>query len=752
MATVPPAESPWQLDSPSLAVALQKSTHQQPRDHIPLPSPRPTPPQETDGPTELPSTPPLFSDRSSVPVALRTAFSPESDSEPEFDPSLRPAAVMIPAIVEPAAGSPPSAPSSPLASIAAATSLPDPPTLLDGAVAPSNSHRRTASENHRPLTLTPRASRAFYRESTAVLPPPGTLPPASSGIITLSGVRGSTASPDLSQHSLHSPDLLGPSDLPIPDSPAHSATFPPHRTSPSPTSMSITLQRNNTGLGERVMVRQRGPINVRDHGPPVDPTAALRRNNTYGLAASPVPGVPAPDDQVDWDTAKQDLKRQRRSSRRKRDADAAAAPEFTIGTRIDEHHVNYVLMYNMLTGIRVSVSRCSGKPQRPLSSADFRAANKLAFDVTGDELTPSSRYDFKFKDYAPWVFRHIRDIFRLDSAEYLMSLTSKYILSEVGSAGKSGSFFYYSQDYRFIIKTVHHTEHRFMRRILPHYYEHIRKNPNTLICRIYGLHRVKLPHSHKIHFVVMSNVFPPNKDIHETFDLKGSTQGRFLSEEAQQRPRAVMKDLNWMQMGRKIELGPVKRGLFVEQLERDVELLKRLNIMDYSLLIGIHDRFRGNKDNIRDNTLSVFEPNAQTMSVHPVDRRSSKIMAMRKAIVESDPLPLEEAGAQLPDATFRELRNSLFYRDSGGFLATDESDRPTNKIYYMGVIDILTPYNSNKRFEHIVKAVVHDRHTISAVHPREYAHRFLDFMINALQHHDDIPPVTMKSRYRRKWE
>ncbi|RKP34136.1 hypothetical protein BJ085DRAFT_27831 [Dimargaris cristalligena] len=174
--------------------------------------------------------------------------------------------------------------------------------------------------------------------------------------------------------------------------------------------------------------------------------------------------------------------------------------------------------------------------------------------------------------------------------------------------------------------------------------------------------------------------------------------------------------------------------------------------MDYSLLIGIHDRSRGNKDNIRDNTLSVFEPNAQTMSYHPVNRRSSKIMAMRKAIVESDPVSLDAVSSHLPDATFKELRNCIFYQDSGGFLATDENDRPTNKIYYMGVIDILTPYNSSKKFEHLVKSVVHDPHTISSVHPREYAHRFMDFMVNAIQHHDNLPAINMNSRYKRKWE
>lgn len=99
-------------------------------------------------------------------------------------------------------------------------------------------------------------------------------------------------------------------------------------------------------------------------------------------------------------------------------------------------------------------------------------------------------------------------------------MTGKYVLSELGSPGKSGSFFYYSQDYRFIIKTIHHSEHTFLRRILSSYYDHVRKNPNTLLARFYGLHRVKLPRGRKIHFVVMGNVFPPNKDMHEVYDLK----------------------------------------------------------------------------------------------------------------------------------------------------------------------------------------------------------------------------------------
>ena len=54
-----------------------------------------------------------------------------------------------------------------------------------------------------------------------------------------------------------------------------------------------------------------------------------------------------------------------------------------------------------------------------------------------------------------------------------------------------------------------------------------------------------------------------------------------------------MKDLNWLEEGQKIKFGPLKKKTFLTQLKKDVELLAKLNTMDYSLLIGIHDINKG---------------------------------------------------------------------------------------------------------------------------------------------------------------
>ncbi|KAJ2702093.1 Phosphatidylinositol-4-phosphate 5-kinase [Coemansia sp. IMI 209128] len=433
-----------------------------------------------------------------------------------------------------------------------------------------------------------------------------------------------------------------------------------------------------------------------------------------------------------------DERRAMRGSRRR----PSTNPLLPIGTQIAPGHANYVLMYNMLTGIRVSVSRCEAKDSRPVRFDDYLAAHKYSFDVVGDEMTPSSRYDFKFKDYAPWVFRCIREAFHLSTEDYLVSLTDKYILSEVGSSGKSGSFFYYSQDYRFIIKTVHHTEHKFMRQILPQYYEFVRDHPNTLLSRIYGLHRIKLPHGRKVHFIVMSNILPPNKDIHAQFDLKGSMLGRELSAELAAKPRACMKDKNWVKMRQRLHLGPAKRRAFVKQLIEDVTLLIRLNIMDYSLLVGVHDLNKGNVAKLRDTTLAMFDP--QTTDIQQLNRLT-RAHTIRKKVVHTDPVTLDALPLgtvpPLPESMFPELRHSIFYREDGGILSADPNDDPAQFIYYLGVIDILTPYNMVKRTEHFVKAIVHDGSQISAINPRKYGLRFLRFMIHSLEGSEDVLPL-----------
>ncbi len=52
--------------------------------------------------------------------------------------------------------------------------------------------------------------------------------------------------------------------------------------------------------------------------------------------------------------------------------------------------------------------------------------------------------DFKWKDYCPRVFRHLRSTFHIDDADYMLSLAGSQALRQLNSPGKSGSVFFLS--------------------------------------------------------------------------------------------------------------------------------------------------------------------------------------------------------------------------------------------------------------------------------------------------------------------
>ncbi|KAH6909497.1 hypothetical protein BKA70DRAFT_1474422 [Coprinopsis sp. MPI-PUGE-AT-0042] len=95
----------------------------------------------------------------------------------------------------------------------------------------------------------------------------------------------------------------------------------------------------------------------------------------------------------------------------------------------------------------------------------------------------------------------------------------------------------------------------------------------------------------------------------------------------------------------------------------------------------------------------------------------------------SDPKRLaHDSSIQLLEVDSENKQLFVFYRDEGGMRATDENNDPLPTIYYLGIIDILTPYNTAKQAENIWKGMKDDRHKISPVPPAEYSDRFFNFM------------------------
>jgi 1-phosphatidylinositol-4-phosphate 5-kinase len=104
---------------------------------------------------------------------------------------------------------------------------------------------------------------------------------------------------------------------------------------------------------------------------------SLNRRHTQSIHSNmPHDEVPLDEDTMRWAEA---LKQKRASKRKRKDDEDD--DRVVVGTKVDINHVNWVTAYNMLTGIRFTVSRTNAKMDRPLTDIDFDASHKFSFDM-----------------------------------------------------------------------------------------------------------------------------------------------------------------------------------------------------------------------------------------------------------------------------------------------------------------------------------------------------------------------------------
>ncbi|KAA3465243.1 phosphatidylinositol 4-phosphate 5-kinase 5-like [Gossypium australe] len=262
------------------------------------------------------------------------------------------------------------------------------------------------------------------------------------------------------------------------------------------------------------------------------------------------------------------------------------------GETISKGHRNYELMLNLQLGIRHSVGRPAPATSFDLKASAFDPKDKIwtRFPREGSKYTPPHQsYEFKWKDYCPVVFRTLRKLFKVDPADYMISICGDNALREQSSPGKSGSFFYLTDDDRYMIKTMKKSEVKMFLRMLSAYYNHVRSFENTLVIKYYGLHCVKLPGTtqKKVRFIIMGNLLRSDYTIHRRFDLKGSSLGRITEKnEFETDNTTILKDLDlnfifklqkaWYQEWASIKLGsnmPARVERTIRKPELELQLV-----------------------------------------------------------------------------------------------------------------------------------------------------------------------------------
>jgi len=151
-------------------------------------------------------------------------------------------------------------------------------------------------------------------------------------------------------------------------------------------------------------------------------------------------------------------------------------------------------------------------------------------------------------EYAPKKFQDLRDMDRIEKSIIKHSLSAKrnrdqaFMAGE--SQGKSGSFFFFSHDRKFIIKTMNEDELGIFMKALPDYFKHMKENPGSLIARIYGVFKVKMEDIVPVNLLLMANTIrcESSKCIQNVFDLKGSMINRDVKMTSKIKNTSTLKD------------------------------------------------------------------------------------------------------------------------------------------------------------------------------------------------------------------
>jgi len=372
------------------------------------------------------------------------------------------------------------------------------------------------------------------------------------------------------------------------------------------------------------------------------------------------------------------------------------------------------LMSSIQLGIHTSAGGLAKYPERDILMHDFKTVETTHFPKQGSQQTPAHPYaDFTFRTYAPVAFRYFRDLFEVKLQDFMMSICNEP-MRELSNPGASGSIFYLTKDDEFILKTVSAKEAEFLQKLLPGYYMNLQQNPKTTLPKFFGMFCYQC-NQKNIRLVVMNNLLPSSIRMHLKFDLKGSSYKRQASKHEKEKKSPTFKDLDFLELlPEGLLLEPDTYTALVSTMRRDCRVLESFKIMDYSLLVGIHniDHAAKEKESEKENGVSLNGATEADDSEPKLELRRNRIMAHATAMesIQATSDPVDIPGETPP----------------GGIPARNHKGE--RLLLFVGVIDILQSYKLFKKLEHTFKSMITDGDTVSVHRPGFYQERFINFM------------------------
>ncbi|XP_014773204.1 phosphatidylinositol 5-phosphate 4-kinase type-2 beta [Octopus bimaculoides] len=396
----------------------------------------------------------------------------------------------------------------------------------------------------------------------------------------------------------------------------------------------------------------------------------------------------------------------------------------TVQQKVKLFRANEPLLSVFMWGINHTINELSHIPVPVmLMPDDFKAFTKVRKDnhLYNKENMPSH---FKVKEYCPMVFRNLRERFSVDDIDYMNSLTKQPV--EMDSPGRSGARMLLSQDKKYFIKTLVSEEVEQMHHILKQYHSYIVEiHAQTLLPQYLGMYRITV-NDVETYLVVLRNVFSPRLTIHKKYDLKGSTVDRQASDKEKAKDLPTLKDNDFVNDGVIIHIGADTVLKIITSL-KSCSFLASLHLMDYSLIVGIHDCEKAEQEAFE----AQLEAEAEAENGENADGEADDGLLEEEEINDvmgSVPTPPDSPQTFVGQPFTGEVDPKI---EIFG-IKSEKEDKQI--IYFLAMIDILTKYGMKKRTAQAAKTVKHGSGAeISTVRPDQYAKRFLEFIERSIE-------------------
>lgn len=226
---------------------------------------------------------------------------------------------------------------------------------------------------------------------------------------------------------------------------------------------------------------------------------------------------------------------------------------------------------------------------------DSNKSPHLRISFEDESSTAGSKAKFSVTCYFAKQFDSLRRKCCPTGVDFVRSLSRCRKWSAQG--GKSNVYFAKSMDERFIIKQVTKTELASFEEFAPEYFKYLAKSISsrgpTCLAKVLGLYQVTAKNLRggkemKMDLMVMENLFF-KRSISRVYDLKGSERARYNPDTSGK--DKVLLDENLVETSRTkpIFLGSKAKRSLERAIWNDTSFLASVDVMDYSLLVGVDD-------------------------------------------------------------------------------------------------------------------------------------------------------------------